>query len=117
MGPYAGLLARDGIEYLRHSMPNVITHNVADKQTSDKDTHYRIKQIEVVGLIGIEVLRKEMLYKVNQSLQRECRKSRTKAYEHRKHKRKGLGTDMLLAPLGEADKPRNIPRLRIIHNQ
>ena len=105
---YAGLLTRDGIENLGHAMPDIVAHNVADKQPRKEDTYHRIDEVEVVGLVGVEILCEEVLDEVDEILQRERCKGRAEAHEHCEDKRKSLGTDVLFAPLGEAHKPRCI---------
>ena len=115
MSAYASLLARNGIENLGHAMPDIVAHDVADEQASKKDTHYRIDEVEIVSLVGVEILGEEMLNEVDEILQCKSSKSRAEPYEHGKDKRKGLGADVLFTPLGEAHNPRVIGCLCIVH--
>ena len=53
-------------------MTDVVLHHVADKQSGQEDTHYRIDQIKVVGFRRIEIIRQEVLYPVYDDFQYQC---------------------------------------------
>ena len=53
----AALPLGNGIEYLRHPVADIIPYDIFYKQTGKQDTDHRIKQIEVIYAISIEIAR------------------------------------------------------------
>ena len=49
------LLARDGVENLRHAVPDVVAHNVFDEQGRQQNTDNGINEEEPVGLRRIKL--------------------------------------------------------------
>ena len=71
----AALPLGNGIEYLRHPVADIIPYDIFHKQTGKQDTDHRIKQIQVIRPILIEIAGQKMLYKMNDRLQdNSCRR-------------------------------------------
>lgn len=83
-------------------MTDVVLHHVADKQSGQEDTHYRIDQIKVVGFRRIEIIRQEVLYPVYDDFQYQCGECRKDTYKKTENQYEPLFLDILFAPYDEA---------------
>ena len=79
-------------------MTDVVLHHVADKQSGQEDTHYRIDQIKVVGFRRIEIIRQEVLYPVYDDFQYQCGECRKDTYKKTENQYEPLFLDILFAP-------------------
>ena len=89
-------------------MPDVVAHDVADKESRQEDAHHGIEQVEPVRLCGIEVLGQERLNLMNEHLQYPRGKRREDAHQETQQEDETLFTDVLLAPTDELLKERKL---------
>lgn len=75
----AALPLGNGIEYLRHTVSDIIPYDLFYKQTVKQETDHRIKQIQVIRPILIKIAGQKMLYKMDDRLQDNscCRRTDT----------------------------------------
>ena len=92
------LPAGNRIENFSNPMTDIILHHIAYKQSSQKNTHYRINQIKVVGFRCIEIIRQEILYPVYQHLQYQSRNSRKDTYQKAEYQDKLFFLNILFTP-------------------
>ena len=98
------LPTRNGIKDFCNSMTDVILHDIAHKQACQKNSHYRINQIKVVGLRCIEIIRQEILYPVYQHLQYQSCNSRKNTYQKTEYQDKLFFLYILFTPQKETLK-------------
>ena len=97
-------------------MPDVIPHHLTDKQPRQKDTHYRINQIQPVRPCAIKVLGKKLLDVFHQKLQHISSQGSKYSDEETQNQYKLLFSDMSFSPHDKTLEKRKLFLRNRFHN-
>ena len=105
------LFTRNGKKNFCHAMPNVIPHDVTDKEHGKQDSHNRINQIKPVGFRYVESMSEQMLNRLNKPLQQQtCRRS-----EHT-HQKADEQHELVVGQVAPAPLDNISPKIASFHN-
>ena len=104
MATYLSLAAGYGIKDLGHTMADIVTHDLAYKESCYEYTYHRIYQIEPVESMWVETTCKQVLDKMYEMMQQKGCKGRKDTDGKAQYQYELVMRDMLFAPLYEAVK-------------